>query len=145
MSENNKRIELQFYIIGWIGLIALGVFFAVVKLTDYQIFRYVPGCSFHRLTGLYCPGCGGTRSVFLLLHGKIWKSFCYHPFVPYTACLGGWFMISQTIERISRGKIKIALRFREVYLWIALALIVVNCLVKNLSLLIWHVDLLVKL
>jgi hypothetical protein len=26
------------------------------------------GCAFHRLTGLYCPGCGGTRAMHALVH-----------------------------------------------------------------------------
>ena len=68
--------------------------------------------------------------------------FAAHPFVPYAALLSGWFMISQTIERVSGSRIRIALRFRDVYIWIALLLIVVNCLVKNLALFVWHVDLL---
>ena len=42
-------------------------------------------CLFHLLTGLYCPGCGGTRAVRLFLKGELIKSFCYHPFVPYLA------------------------------------------------------------
>jgi hypothetical protein len=29
-----------------------------------------PQCIFNRLTGLYCPGCGGTRAAYLLLHGQ---------------------------------------------------------------------------
>ena len=78
----------------------------------------------------------------LLLAGKWLRSFVLHPFVPYAALLSGWFMISQTIERVSGSRIRIALRFRDVYIWIALLLIVVNCLVKNLALFVWHVDLL---
>ena len=42
-------------------------------------------CLFHLLTGFYCPGCGGTRAIRLLLKGELIKSFCYHPFVPYLA------------------------------------------------------------
>jgi hypothetical protein len=28
-----------------------------------------PGCAFHRLTGLDCPGCGSLRALHALLHG----------------------------------------------------------------------------
>ena len=32
-------------------------------------------CSFKELTHLYCPGCGGTRAVWYLLHGDLLASF----------------------------------------------------------------------
>lgn len=31
---------------------------------------YLP-CTFHWLTGLHCPGCGGQRALHALLHGKL--------------------------------------------------------------------------
>ena len=37
-----------------------------------------PACLFRRLTGLYCPGCGNTRSVLALLHGDIFTSLRYN-------------------------------------------------------------------
>lgn len=35
-------------------------------------------CSFYKVTGLYCPGCGGQRSFHYLLHGNILQSFRYN-------------------------------------------------------------------
>ena len=32
---------------------------------------WLPKCMFHKLTGLYCPGCGGTRALSSLLHGDL--------------------------------------------------------------------------
>ena len=37
-------------------------------------------CSFRELTGLECPGCGGQRSIFFLLHGDILKALHYNAF-----------------------------------------------------------------
>lgn len=50
----------------------------------WDIVRQGVPCLFHLLTGLYCPGCGGTRAVWYLLHGRIFESIRYHPLVPYT-------------------------------------------------------------
>ena len=52
-------------------------------------------CLFRSLTGLYCPGCGGTRAAKFLLHGDICKSLWYHPLVGYmvltaAAEFGAW-------------------------------------------------------
>ena len=99
-------------------------------------------CFFSSVLGFYCPGCGGTRAVYALLQGQFVRSLVLHPIVPYTAVIGGWFMFSQTVERLSRGRLKIALHFRDVYLWTALGLILLNVLVKNLALILWGVDLL---
>ncbi|WP_407910413.1 DUF2752 domain-containing protein [Lysobacter claricitrinus] len=30
-----------------------------------------PGCLFHAVTGLYCPGCGMTRMLHAVVHGDI--------------------------------------------------------------------------
>jgi hypothetical protein len=32
---------------------------------------WMPPCLFHKLTGLYCPGCGTARGLHKLLHGDI--------------------------------------------------------------------------
>ena len=35
-------------------------------------------CIFHKITGLYCPGCGITRMLISLLHGNIKEAFMYN-------------------------------------------------------------------
>jgi hypothetical protein len=48
-----------------LGIVAVVFFFNPATHTFY------PVCQFHRLTGLNCPGCGMTRALYALLHGKI--------------------------------------------------------------------------
>ena len=33
--------------------------------------RWLPGCVFHEVTGLHCPGCGATRALHALVHGDL--------------------------------------------------------------------------
>lgn len=140
MKKDPSQDKLM-YIIGWVG-VTLGLAVLLLsKILPSVFWVAMPKCAIHLKTGYYCPGCGGTRAVRFFLEGHWIQSFLYHPFVIYAFFVGGWFMVSQTIERITKGKVKIAMHFREIYLWIALALIAVNFLVKNLALLIWNIPL----
>jgi hypothetical protein len=57
--------------------------------TDYSFY---PRCFFHDLTGLHCPGCGGTRCAFALLHGDLAQAAAYNILVliylPYLSLTG---------------------------------------------------------
>ncbi len=37
-------------------------------------------CTYHRLTGYDCPGCGMTRSFISMAHGQWQRAWHYHPF-----------------------------------------------------------------
>jgi hypothetical protein len=39
---------------------------------------WLPRCPFHALTGLDCPGCGGTRMAHALLHGDLAAAFGFN-------------------------------------------------------------------
>ena len=41
--------------------------------------RFWPGCTFHSLTGLHCPGCGATRCCHALVHGDIEQALAWNP------------------------------------------------------------------
>ena len=47
---------------------------------------------------------------------------------------------TQTIERLSKGRLRIGMHFREAFLWIALAIIIINFIVKNAALLFFQID-----
>ena len=140
--KTNRKMDDACYITGWC-VIGVFLFCKILSSTaNLSVQRGFVPCLFHMITGSYCPGCGGTRAVTALLNGHLLQSFVFHPLVLYTAVIGGWFMLTQTIERISAGKCRIGLHYRNRYVWIAAGILVVNFLVKNMALLIWHVDLL---
>lgn len=57
----------------------------VAALLAFMLYRNgpsgmgLPGCLFHRLTGLECPGCGMTRATHAALHGRIGEAFRFNP------------------------------------------------------------------
>ncbi len=109
-------------------------------------------CLFHFITGLYCPGCGGTRAVRLLIRGEVARSIQYHPFIPFLAAV---FLIEGFLYLAGWGKALLKKEKRQPYilglrgryrLWTVagVALVMVNCLVKNVCLLM-GIDLLLPL
>lgn len=53
--------------------------------------RYYLPCFFHRLTGLYCPGCGDTRALYAMLHLDFPGMLSNNALFPFLAVLMVWF------------------------------------------------------
>lgn len=101
----------------------------------------MPSCLMRTVLGLYCPGCGGTRAVILLLEGHPIRSFFYHPVVLYAAVLGGWYLISNTIAWLSRGRLARGSRYHHWYGIGAAVLVAFNWVIRNFLLLVFHITL----
>ncbi|MBF0488068.1 MAG: DUF2752 domain-containing protein [Nitrospirae bacterium] len=54
---------------------------AAVYMYDPSLSGFYPKCLFYKLTGLYCPGCGGTRALHQLLHGNYTAAFRLNPLI----------------------------------------------------------------
>lgn len=137
-----QKIDNAVYIAGWCLLAAGGIYLFITQLFNIHFTKYLIPCLFYTITGYYCPGCGGTRAMITLLNGELLTSIRYHPVVFYAAAVSGWFMVSQTIERITKGRLRIGMHYRDIYLWIALLIVIVNVIIKNAALIIWQTDLL---
>ncbi len=57
-----------------------GIFTTLHSALNYFLHNGIP-CILHTTTGIYCPGCGGTRSLIALLTGHPIKSLLLHPIV----------------------------------------------------------------
>lgn len=53
------------------GACACGAFSAFLFAVDPSRHAVYPRCLFHEATGLYCAGCGATRALHALLHGRV--------------------------------------------------------------------------
>lgn len=135
MKKESERKSL--YKIGWIFLILGSILYILVKVSHISAGSFLLPCLVHKYTGLYCPGCGGTRAFTFLMDGHFLKSLYYHPVVLYGAALYLWFMISNTIELLSKGRFKVGMYYRDRYIHLAVIIIILNFIVKNAVLIIW--------
>ena len=66
-------------------LLVLGLVLGHVEFGTSGVF---PKCQLHELTGLHCPGCGGTRAFEALAQGDVLLALRMNPFgVGLIACL----------------------------------------------------------
>lgn len=135
-----KKMDAYLFIFGWASILIVFLYSILSKITGFHVTKYEPQCAFHILTGYYCPGCGGTRSVILLLEGHLIRSFIYYPLVLYTVIVGGVFLIRQTITYVTKGRIK-PMHMTIHYFIIALGIILINFIIKNICL-FYGIDLL---
>ena len=137
----NTDTDKFLYKIGMIFFLLFGIIIILIHFfqVSYQIFS-LP-CLFYKITHLYCPGCGGTRSVHSLLDGHLISSARYNPIVPYGVIIYLWYMISNTIENISKHKLRIGMKYHDIYLWIGLGILIAFCLFRNFLLLVYGIDL----
>lgn len=122
------------FLAGWM-ILAVSVLLVALKnciFPDLVIIDVMRPCYIYSLTGFFCPGCGGSRSVAALVHGRFLVCAVNFPLVAYSVIMYLWFMISQTIQRVSQNRIPIGLRWRHCYLWIALGILIGHFVAKNI-------------
>lgn len=141
MSTNKpSEVENQIFKLGIIlFIVVIGVLAILVKiiLPNYE----VPSCIWNELLGIYCPGCGGTRSFMALMKGEFLLSLWYHPLVIYAVTIYGAFMISHVFAKITKYRYIKGIPFYPWYLYLALFIIVLNVIIKNILLIFWNITL----
>lgn len=133
-QKTSHTAEDSLYMAGWCILVLAVMITAIKRICfpDFQISAYMRPCMFHSLTGYFCPGCGGTRAVEALFQGHFLVSAADYPLLMYTVIMYVIFMATQTIERLSAGSVPVGLKWKNAYLWIACAILAVQCAGKNL-------------
>ncbi len=125
-----RTLEDELYYIGLIFLVLAGVGVCLLTVFLPEVKIPQPACFFWKYLGIYCPGCGGTRSLIAFFQGRFVESLWYHPLIVYGVALYLSFMVSCTLERLHLFGVK-GMKFRAGYLYGALALVVINFILKN--------------
>ncbi|MBO7680465.1 MAG: DUF2752 domain-containing protein [Thermoguttaceae bacterium] len=78
----------------------------VLRLGEEKVpvLSLLPRCPFRSLTGLYCPGCGSTRSIHALLTGNWRASLAFHPLLLPILPLLPLLMARNYLARLKNGR-----------------------------------------
>lgn len=110
-----------------LGLVALGIILCAVLLyfiTGFSVLNIYYICVFNKVTGLSCPGCGGTRAFRALVKGDILKSLYYYPPLLYTMIVYLIFMLRCFMyKHFGIKKSKDGAVVKYIYIFIAIMLI----------------------
>ncbi len=120
-------------ILYWISIVVI-IFTAIIYFAQIWFVNFtgrydLMECRLKAMTGISCPGCGGTRALISLAKGDILSSLYYNAFATYGAVIYGIFFITQTLQRITKGRLK-GIKFRMIYLWIAIAILLIQYILK---------------
>jgi hypothetical protein len=106
-----------------------------------KLLKFEAPCTFHEVTGLYCPGCGATRAARFLIRGNIKESFIFNPIVLYVCIATFIFLIFVVKYRIS-GRVLNKDRVILPMLYIGIFILLLNWIIKDSFLLFAGIDLL---
>lgn len=79
---------------GLIGLLGLAGLITIWRF-DGSLEAWFPKCALYRWTGLHCPGCGTTRALNALLHGRIWAAIRFNPLLILGGPVIAWLLLRQ--------------------------------------------------
>ena len=135
---NRKKRLLLFFVIN-ISLLLCAIFLVLfANFVSETPLAKITDCPAHKLLGIYCPLCGGTRAIGCLLRGKIVASLIYNPAVlPATVA----FIIYDILcfKAIIQDKKEIIKIHKPV--WISLVvLLILNWIFRNVVLIGFDMD-----
>jgi hypothetical protein len=111
-------------------LAAVAGAFAYVGTVDPNHPGHYPVCPLYRLTGIYCPGCGGLRSAHSFIHGDLLAALQDNA-LAVAGYLGFVVLWTVWVVRAARGR-PLRLDLGPVHLWSLGTLLLVFTVVRNL-------------
>lgn len=130
LSENQQADRLFLRCV-CIVIAAILLWMGFVSVFPETAAKIYPGCPIHRWTGVYCPGCGGTRAFEALLHGQFLKSLRFHPLVVPAVLFTVVYLILLLLWKFGKGRTPKP-HFRRIYLVIVIALILYHVIAANI-------------
>lgn len=91
------------------GVLALAVCVVLATIDDDTRALLAPRCPFRTVTGLDCPGCGGTRALHALLGGDLALALDHNVVTVLLLPLLGWAWVRWLLARLGRAAAPLSL------------------------------------
>ena len=112
----------------------------ILLITFMYVFTYLLAwdngnhydCVIKRMTKLYCPGCGMTRAVYCLFHGRILESLLYNPTAIYGMIVSLFYYIKLTLHVVRKKDEQF--QINDIVVLSVLILVIIFCVVRNVLL-----------
>ena len=79
--------------VGALAVLGISLYFTPGTLPGFEV------CSFKRMTGLPCPGCGLTRAFCSISHGQIGQAWSFNPFAFLFYALAVYFVLRPWVKK----------------------------------------------
>ena len=96
--------------LGLTALLSGGVAYTLLMRPTSAGATDAPTCVMKLFTGFDCPGCGGTRAAWYLLHGDIPAAAHHHALVVFATPFLAYLYVSWTLNRLANRKVLPTLR-----------------------------------
>lgn len=111
---------------------------AAVAVIAAALFAYdpaegnaLPGCVFHGLTGLYCPGCGSCRALHELLNGHLGAALGLNPLMVLALPFLGVYFLLYAVAAIRR-KPWLGVSLKAIWIRAILCLVIAHGVLRNI-------------
>jgi len=117
-----------------VAAVGVGVVAAVLYLylLDPAKAGFFPPCLFHKLTGLYCSGCGTTRALHQLLHGHVLEALRLNPFTMIALPIVAVVLLRRLLYWMQGRQVPARRPIRAVWIWLLLAAMVLFAAARNI-------------
>lgn len=140
LNQKNYSKHKIYYYVALILIILFIIFLILYHYMDFSFYGRGSDCGFKLLLHCYCPGCGGSRALDAFLHGNFLTSLLSHPAIIITFGLFMSYFIPATYTFLIKRNGNLYYKFHPISLWILLIVIVSHFVMRNLLLIVFHID-----
>ena len=138
-EKRGARLFRELLLFSLLNILILSVVLAYSAITKELVLRGESVCAFFNTFHLYCPGCGGSRSLLSLVRFNFLSSFLFFPALIPSVILFLYFDFLVFISIIKGSKKPLSLFPAKIIISIPV-IILLNFLIRNVLLVFFGID-----